>query len=224
MNCHRRNRKINGIFIPVIFFSKREHHFHFSIGWGLAGQDYFIIIDVKNSSRTAIILRLENHLQIWSGKQIPFRIRPENIKEVMKQAGIKDYEIREFIMTPMEKIIGFLASPAISGFLIMIIIGGIYFELRTPGVGFPSAAAILAAIIYFAPLYLEGLAQHWEIILFIVGLILIAVEIFAIPGFGVAGVSGILLVITGLTLSMVDNVVFKFNAVVLHSPRFNAKK
>ncbi len=137
--------------------------------------------------------------------------RAENIEEVMEHAGIKNYEIKEFIITPMEKIIGFLASPAISGILIMIIVGGIYFELRTPGVGFPLAAAVLAAIIYFAPLYLEGLAQHWEIILFIIGLILIAVEIFAIPGFGIAGISGILLVVTGLTLSMVPNVVFKFN-------------
>ncbi len=135
----------------------------------------------------------------------------DNIEEVLKKAGIKNYEIHEFVLTPVEKIIGFLASPAISGLLIMIIVGGIYFELRTPGVGFPLAAALLAAILYFAPLYLEGLAQHWEIVLFIAGLILIAVEIFAIPGFGIAGISGIILVITGLTLSLVDNIVFKVN-------------
>ncbi len=138
----------------------------------------------------------------------------ESIEEVMEKAGIKNYEIHEFVLTPVEKIIGFLASPAVSGFLIMIIVGGIYFELRTPGVGFPLAAAILAAVLYFAPLYLEGLAQHWEIILFVVGLVLIAVEIFAIPGFGVAGISGILLVVTGLTLSLVDNFVFKFNTML----------
>jgi membrane-bound serine protease (ClpP class) len=46
-------------------------------------------------------------------------------------------------------------------------------------------------------------------LLFIVGVVLIAVEIFAIPGFGVAGISGILLVITGLTLALVDNIVFE---------------
>ena len=88
----------------------------------------------------------------------------------------------------------------------MIIIGGIYFELQTPGVGFPLAAAILAALLYFAPLYLEGLANHWEILMFIVGLILIAVEIFAIPGFGVTGVLGILFMVAGLTLSLVGKV------------------
>ncbi len=134
-----------------------------------------------------------------------------NIKEVLQIAGIENYEIREYKLSAIDRIIGFLLNPIVSGLLIMIIVGGIYFELQSPGIGFPLAAAVTAAILYFAPHYLEGLAQNWELIIFIVGLILIALEIFAIPGFGVAGVSGILLVITGLTLAMVDNLVFDFN-------------
>jgi membrane-bound serine protease (ClpP class) len=90
----------------------------------------------------------------------------------------------------------------------MIIIGGLYFELQTPGVGFPLAAAALAAVLYFAPLYLEGIAQNWELIIFILGVVLLMVEIFAIPGFGVAGISGITLMVAGLTLAMVDNIIF----------------
>jgi membrane-bound serine protease (ClpP class) len=133
-----------------------------------------------------------------------------NITEVLEQAGIKDYTITQYRMTAIDKIIGFLLNPLISGLLIMLIVGGIYFELQTPGIGFPLAAAVLAAILYFAPLYLEGLAQNWELIIFVVGLILLALEIFAIPGFGVAGVTGILLIIGGLTLALVDNVVFDF--------------
>ena len=92
----------------------------------------------------------------------------------------------------------------------MLIIGGIYFELQTPGVGFPIMASITAAILYFAPLYLEGLADNWEILLFVIGIILIGLEVFVIPGFGIAGILGILCAITGLTLSMVDNVGFDF--------------
>jgi len=136
--------------------------------------------------------------------------KAENIEEVIKKAGIENYEIKRFTLTSLEKVIGWLVNPVVSGLLIMIIVGGIYFELQTPGIGFPIAAAILAAILYFAPLYLEGLAEHWEIVVFVAGIILIAVEIFAIPGFGVAGVSGIVLAVTGLTLSMIDNVVFDF--------------
>lgn len=137
----------------------------------------------------------------------------ENIEELLEQANIKKYEIKEFKPTRIDKIIGFLTHPIVSGILIMAIIGGIYFELQTPGIGFPLIVAVLAAIGYFAPLYLEGLAEHWEILVFIVGLILIAVEIFIIPGFGVAGALGITFAVIGLTLSLLNNVRFNFENV-----------
>jgi len=132
-----------------------------------------------------------------------------SIEEVIEKLGIEEYELSTYTPTGMDKMIGFLINPMVSGVLIMIIIGGIYFELQSPGIGFALGASIVAALLYFAPLYLEGMAENWELILFIVGVILVMVEIFAIPGFGVAGVAGIIAIITGLTLSLVDNVVFE---------------
>lgn len=128
-----------------------------------------------------------------------------SIEEVLENAGIENYTFVRHEISATDKIIGWLINPVVSGLLIMIMIGGIYFELQTPGIGFPIGAAIIAALLYFAPLYIEGLANHWEILIFVVGLILIAVEIFAIPGFGVAGIAGITLMVTGLTLSMVEH-------------------
>ncbi len=133
----------------------------------------------------------------------------ESLKEVISKLGIKEYELKSYTPSGMDKAIGFLINPMLSGVLIMIIIGGIYFELQSPGIGFALAASVIAALLYFAPLYLEGMAENWEVILFIVGVVLMMVEIFAIPGFGVAGVAGIIAMITGLTLSLVDNVVFE---------------
>jgi membrane-bound serine protease (ClpP class) len=133
----------------------------------------------------------------------------ESMEEVISKLGIKEYELRSYNPSGTDRIIGFLINPMVSGVLIMIIIGGIYFELQSPGIGFALGASIVAALLYFAPLYLEGMAQNWELILFIAGIILIMVEIFAIPGFGVAGVAGIIAIITGLTLSLIDNVVFE---------------
>ncbi len=135
--------------------------------------------------------------------------KAESVSELITNQGITDYKIVEFKPTTIDKIIGLLTSPVVSGLLIMLIVGGLYFELQSPGVGFPLAAAILAAVLYFAPLYIEGLAQNYEIVIFVIGVILIAVEIFAIPGFGVAGISGIILVIVGLTIAMIDNDIFK---------------
>ena len=139
----------------------------------------------------------------------------ETIEQLMELARIEKYTIQQFTPGGTDKVIDFLINPFVSGILIMIIIGGIYFEMQTPGIGFPSFAAIIAAIMYFAPLYLEGLAANWEILIFVLGLLLILVEIFAIPGFGVIGFSGIALVIAGLTLSMVESFDFSSDAPIL---------
>lgn len=136
----------------------------------------------------------------------------ENIPEMMKTEGIDDYRLAEYRATGLENMIGFLVNPILQGILIMIIIGGIYFELQTPGLGFPILASLTAAIIYFAPLYLEGLAANYEIIIFVIGVVLLALEIFVIPGFGVAGVLGVIGVLTGLIMAMVDNYGFSFEA------------
>lgn len=130
----------------------------------------------------------------------------ENKEDIMLHSGFIEYEFIEHEITATDKMIGWLINPMVSGILIMIIIGGIYFELQSPGIGFPIAASIIAALLYFAPLYMEGLANNWEILIFVLGLILLAIEIFAIPGFGIFGILGIAMMITGLTLSMVDSV------------------
>ncbi|MDD4031546.1 MAG: NfeD family protein, partial [Bacteroidales bacterium] len=88
--------------------------------------------------------------------------------------------------------------------------GGIYFELQTPGIGFPLGVAVFCAIGSFSPLFLEGLVQYWEIIIIIAGLILLAIELFVTPGFGVLGILGLVAIGVGLTLTMIDNWVFEF--------------
>lgn len=130
----------------------------------------------------------------------------ESVEELLASAKITNYELVEHEVSWAEQIIALMVKPAVSGILLMILIGGIYFELKTPGIGFPLLAAGIAAILYFSPLYLEGLAANWEIALFVVGLILIIAELFFIPGFGVAGVLGIVSVIVSLSLAMVKNI------------------
>ena len=137
----------------------------------------------------------------------------ESIEEVLKLAKVEQYEITRFEPTTLDNIISWLISPAVSGILIMMIIGGIYFEIQAPGLGLAGLTALIGALLYFAPLYLEGLAANWEILVFFVGLILLAVEIFVLPGFGVAGISGIVLIVSSLLLSLVGNIGFDFDPV-----------
>ncbi|MBV5315121.1 MAG: nodulation protein NfeD [Prolixibacteraceae bacterium] len=137
----------------------------------------------------------------------------ENVNEVLKQNKMEDARIVEYKPTALEKFIGFMVNPIVSGILIMLILGGIYFEMQSPGIGFALLVAIVGAVLYFSPLYLEGLAANWEILIFVVGLILIALEIFVVPGFGITGISGITLAFSGLVLSLIKNVDFTFDGV-----------
>lgn len=135
----------------------------------------------------------------------------ESVHEVIvSELGYTDYDMKTYNPTLYDKIKGFLTNGVVQAFLIMFIIGGIYFELQTPGVGFPSAAAITAAILYFTPLYLSGYAQNWEVLLFVLGLIFIVFEVFVVPGFGVTGILGILFILSSLILALVGNVHFNF--------------
>ncbi|MDX5477744.1 MAG: nodulation protein NfeD [Cyclobacteriaceae bacterium] len=136
-----------------------------------------------------------------------------SIAEVIEIQGVDNFEILEYESSNVENIIAFFLNPAVSGFLILVIFAGIYFEIQTPGVGFPLAASLTAIVLYFIPYYLTGLAQNWEIAVFIAGCILLLVEIFLIPGFGVFGILGIAGILTGLTLGMIPNDAFDFTFV-----------
>jgi membrane-bound serine protease (ClpP class) len=132
--------------------------------------------------------------------------KANSIREVLRISGHKNVQITFQELNILDKFINFLIHPAVSSILIIIIIGGIYFEIQTPGIGFPIFAAITAALLYFAPLYLEGLALNWEILMFVIGIVLLMIELFAIPGFGVVGILGLICIVGGLTFAMLENV------------------
>lgn len=142
--------------------------------------------------------------------------RVESIDEILARNGVANFTIEKFELGLTEKIISIVLNPFISSILILIIIAGIYFEMQTPGLGFAGLAALVALIFYLVPYYLNGLAANWEIIAFFVGLALIAVEIFVLPGFGVAGVSGIVLTVGSLFLIMINNDAFDFEFVPMN--------
>lgn len=121
--------------------------------------------------------------------------------------------VDRYTPTVYDNIKGGLLSTWLRGILILFIVGGIYFEIQSPGVGVALFVAIGAAILYFAPLYIDGLAANWEIILFLIGVALIVAEVFFIPGFGVAGVAGFACLAAGLVLSLVGNDGLSFSEV-----------
>jgi membrane-bound serine protease (ClpP class) len=103
-----------------------------------------------------------------------------------------------------EKMVGFLSNPLVSFLLMAVGILGIWVEFKTPGFGAAGVIGILAIGLLLFGNYMVGLAEVPEILVFAVGVALVAVEIFVLPGTGVFAVLGILCVFAGLILSFQD--------------------
>ncbi len=129
---------------------------------------------------------------------------------VIAEAGLQDAKLVQHRATATERVLRFLSSPILQSILMLMMMGGLYFELQTPGVGFAGAIAAIGSALFFAPHYMMGLVESWEIVLFGIGVLLLLAEIFVIPGFGVAGIAGLLLVVGSLFAALVGNVGLQF--------------
>jgi membrane-bound serine protease (ClpP class) len=83
----------------------------------------------------------------------------------------------------------------------------LFMELTSPGFGIPGGIALAAFAALFTGNILLGTVGSLELLLFVIGIALLIIEIFVIPGFGIAGISGLALMTMGLVLSMQDFVV-----------------
>jgi membrane-bound serine protease (ClpP class) len=102
-----------------------------------------------------------------------------------------------------ELVADFLSSPLVRTILMMLIGLGIYAEFNAPGHLVGGVVAVVALLVFLGAPYLTGLADMWEILLVGLGLILLVVELFVIPGFGLAGITGILLILVGCIATFV---------------------
>jgi membrane-bound serine protease (ClpP class) len=119
------------------------------------------------------------------------------IKTLFQVTGL----IERTELTWMERIVGWLASPLVRGVLFMLVLLGVYAEFHAPGVGLPGAIALAALVLFLGAPYVAGFTVTWEIAVIIVGLVLLGIELFVIPGFGVVGIAGLILLGFGLLSS-----------------------
>lgn len=103
-----------------------------------------------------------------------------------------------------EGLVRVLVSMWIRGFLLVIFLICGFIELHTPGMGVFGGVALVALLILLGAPALAGLASWWELLLIAVGVLLVVAEIFVIPGFGVAGISGIACLLVGIVGTFVS--------------------
>jgi membrane-bound serine protease (ClpP class) len=131
-----------------------------------------------------------------------------SLTDALDAFGIKDAELINIESNWAEDVVKFLNNPIISSLLIMIGLVGLFAEVKTPGWGVPGTAALVALALFFGSNYILELASIGEIVLFIVGIVLLAIEVFVVPGFGVAGIIGIIMIVASLFLALIGGLPF----------------
>lgn len=127
------------------------------------------------------------------------------INDVLADLNMAGADVCYYESTLVDDIMGFLANAGVRAFLVMLILGGIYMEMHTPGLGFAAAVACVATVLYFLPMFVGGSMPSWVLLCFLLGVVLIALEIFVIPGFGVTGTAGIIAIVASLVGGMLSN-------------------
>jgi membrane-bound serine protease (ClpP class) len=102
-----------------------------------------------------------------------------------------------------EGVVGFLTNPLVAPLLLSLGILGLVFEIKTGAFGIGGILSLVSLSLFFGSSLILGLAGWEEVLLLGLGAIALAVEIFILPGFGVAGVLGVLAIVTSMVLAMI---------------------
>ncbi len=129
----------------------------------------------------------------------------DSIEEMLTRMDIGDYAVTHINRTWSEDLVSLIGK--ISPILMLIGLGALYLEIKSPGFGVPGILGIVCLALVFFNQYLVGLADYTELLILVTGIILLGFEMFVIPGFGIAGIAGIVCITAGLLLGFQDFVI-----------------
>jgi membrane-bound serine protease (ClpP class) len=163
------------------------------IARGMVDED--VEIDSLSIKGKLITLTVDDALQ-W--QMADYKVT--SLEAGLEKLGFSEVHLTRVESNWAEDIVRFLTGPIVAGLLMSLGFLGLIFELRSPGWGVGGTIGIIALLLFFGSHYIINLAEAWEILLFLLGVALLAVEIFIIPGFGIAGISGLILILTSVFL------------------------
>ena len=122
---------------------------------------------------------------------------------LLARLDLANAEVRRPLITWAEDLVRFLTHPVVASLLLTIGVVGVLTEVQAPGLGVPGLVGLASLALFFWGHWLTRLAGWEEILLIVGGLVLLGIEVFLLPGFGVAGTLGFVAVLLGLGLSLV---------------------
>ncbi|MCM8766263.1 MAG: nodulation protein NfeD [Candidatus Omnitrophica bacterium] len=170
------------------------------------GEEKIKVIKTITEKGKLLNLTAEEAKELGLAKEIV-----SNRKSLLTLLNLEKEEIFEPKPTWSENLVRFLTHPIVSSLLLTLGFLGIIFEIKIPGWGLAGTLGVISLALFFWGHYLVGLANWTEILLFTLAVILIFLEIFVIPGFGIAGISGGILLLVSIFLALIKH--------PLHTPK-----
>lgn len=131
-------------------------------------------------------------------------LQTKDIQGVYTLYGISASDVIMMRANWLDNLVLFLQHPATTTMLAIIAFLGLILEIKAPGMTVPIiVSAVCFLLLFWAHSWLSGQVNALAILLFLLGIVLLGVEIFVLPGFGITGVSGIVLMLLGLSLVVV---------------------
>lgn len=126
----------------------------------------------------------------------------DSLDEILSHFNLDEFEIENIKPFPSEKVAGFLTSSIVREILLIIGFLGLLIEATTPGFGIPGTMGLIALSLFFGGHMIAGIGSWLYTLMFVVGILLLLIEIFVIPGFGITGISGIVLILISVFLTL----------------------
>lgn len=137
--------------------------------------------------------------------RVGYAIEVSNFDGMLEALGLGGAEVVTPGVNWAEQIVRFLSNPIVAPLLLSIGVLGLIVEIKTPSFGLAGAVGLAALAAFFGSHLIVGLAGLEEIILLGAGLVALAIEVFVIPGFGVAGVIALLCIGSAVFLALIGN-------------------
>lgn len=152
----------------------------------------------------------ERFLTVIGSRAIELGLADEvaNDREALNTLFVIDADnTTEFHRSSTDTVVFYLNLPVITGLIIVIGMIALYFELSAPGIGAGGLVAGLCASLFFWSRFMGGTGTWLEVVLFLAGVIFIIFELFIIPGFGISGILGLLMLVSSVVMASQDFVI-----------------
>ena len=171
---------------------------------------YYLVID----SDTVIVDDIEgrkqgNLITLTTEQSLKYKIADasiENFEAVLDTLGFSNLVVNKTAENWSENFVRFLTNPVVASLLTTFGFLGILFELQSPGWGIPGSVGLICLILSLSASYIAELATMSDLLVVLMGMFFLMLEAFIFPGFGVAGVAGIVFILWGLYLLLLPDV------------------